>query len=154
MPAPSSLVSWPAMPAAMAAAIAAAVMTTAPATSTASWPSASTSASRPAIRAIPSRSVRSSVSVEVWLALFFLEISATLDGHSSRWRGSRFSTSTAHLGALLLQDRLARQPDPVAFHGKHLYEYLVAFLQLIADIFNAMLGDFTDVQQTIGAGQN
>ena len=144
------------MPAAMTAAIAAAIMATAPATSTASWTSASTSAPRPAIRAIPSRpcSLWSSVSVEVWLALFFLEISATLDGHSSRWRGSRFSTSTAHLGALLLQDRLARQPDPVAFHGKHLYEYLVAFLQLIADIFNAMLGDFTDVQQPIRAGKN
>src|SRR5690349_5231848 len=130
IPAPHGLVPWPAvspMPT-MAAAIAAPVMTAAPATSTASWTSASTSAPRAPIRAIPSRpcSLWGSVAIEVWLALFFLEITATFDGHGSSRSGSPFTASTTHLGALLLQDRLARQPDPVAFHRKHLYEYLVA----------------------------
>jgi hypothetical protein len=158
MPAPHELVPRPAVSAAMStmtAAIAAAIMTTAPTPSTASWPSASASTPRAAVRAIPSRSCSlwSSVAVEVWLALFFLEITAAFDGHGSRWRGSRFRTA-AHLGALFLQDGLAGQPDPVTFHRKHLYEYLVAFFQLIADVLDAMLGDFTDVQEPIGSGQN
>src|SRR5438105_15426585 len=131
----------------MATAIAAAIMTTASTTSSTSGSSASTSAPRAAIRPIPTRSCSlwSSVAVEVWLALFFLKISTAFDGHGSRWCGSRFSTAT-HLGALFFQDCLAGQPDPVTLHRKHLYEYLVAFFQLIADVLDTMLRDFADVQ--------
>jgi hypothetical protein len=31
---------------------------------------------------------------------------------------------------------------------------LIAFLQFIPNIFDAMLGNFADVEQTVGAGQD
>ena len=61
------------------------------------------------------------------------------------------SLATAHLGALLLQDRLARQLDAVALDGQHLHQNLIAFLQLIAHIVDTVLCDFADVQQSVSA---
>src|SRR5580704_14514048 len=65
---------------------------------------------------------------------------------------SRFAS--AHLGALFLQDGLARQLDTVAVNRQHLHQHLVAFFQLIANIIDAMFGNFTDVQQAIGTGDD
>src|ERR1700689_1913936 len=62
--------------------------------------------------------------------------------------------SPAHLRALFFQNRLARQPDAIAFHGENLHQHLVAFFQLVAHIGNAMLRHFTDVQQAIGSRNN
>ena len=60
----------------------------------------------------------------------------------------------AHFGALLDQNRLARQLDAVAFHRQHLHQNLIAFVQLIAHIANPMLRHFADMQQPIQARQN
>jgi len=70
-----------------------------------------------------------------------------------RFAFSTFSAALGafHLGALLFQDRFARQPNAIAFNGEYLHQNLVAFFQLVANIFNAMLGNFADVQQSIGA---
>src|SRR5579871_184879 len=56
-----------------------------------------------------------------------------------------------HLRALLLQNRLAREPDAVAFHRQHFHQHLVAFLQFVADIGNPMFRHFADMQQTFRA---
>ena len=56
-----------------------------------------------------------------------------------------------HLRALLFQNRFARKPDAVAFDRQYLHQHLVAFLQFIANILNAVLGDFADVQQAVRA---
>src|ERR1019366_634918 len=60
----------------------------------------------------------------------------------------------AHLGALLFQNRLPRQFDPVAFDRQNLHQHLVAFFQFIANILDSVLGDFADVQQSVQARQN
>src|ERR1700682_5448858 len=54
-------------------------------------------------------------------------------------RSWRRSFPATHLRALLFQNRLARQPDAVAFHGQHFHQHLIPFLQLVANIGNAML---------------
>src|SRR5216684_1077417 len=65
------------------------------------------------------------------------------------------ATSRRFLLLLLLarfaNQRLARQPHLVALNRKHLDQHLVAQLQLIADVANAMLGNLADVQQAVGA---
>src|SRR5260370_17411430 len=65
------------------------------------------------------------------------------------------ATSRRFLLLLLLarfaNQRLARQPHLVALNRKHLDQHLVAQLQLIADVPNAMLGNLADVQQAVGA---
>jgi len=67
-----------------------------------------------------------------------------------RWR----SFSTAHLRALLFQDCLAREADTVTFHRQHLHQDLIAFLQFITDIRDAMLGYLANMQQSIGTGND
>src|SRR5260221_2345870 len=62
--------------------------------------------------------------------------------------------SPAHLGSLLFQNCLPRQLDAVAFDGQNFHQYLVAFFQFIANVFDSVFGDFTDVQQSIQARQN
>src|SRR6516162_6380643 len=62
--------------------------------------------------------------------------------------------AAAHLGALLFEDGLARQLDAIAFDGQHLHQDLVAFFQFVANIVDAMLSNFADVQQTVRSGQN
>src|SRR5216683_1225227 len=46
---------------------------------------------------------------------------------------------------------LARQADLVALDGENLDEDLVAKLQLVANVADAVLGDFADVQEAVGA---
>ena len=60
----------------------------------------------------------------------------------------------SHLGPLFLQNRFARQADAIAFDRQHLDQHLIAFLQFVADILDAVLGNFGDVQQAVGAGEN
>src|SRR5438876_3684473 len=48
---------------------------------------------------------------------------------------------------------LAREANLVALDGKNLDENLVAELQLVANVADAMLGDFADVQEAVGAGE-
>src|ERR1039458_2031396 len=106
----------------------------------------------------------------VWLrAVAALVLAAALDLHAAtlrhcgcrtwRWkirRRVRFRRRRrpAHLGALLFQNRLPRQFDPIAFDGQNLHQHLVAFFQFIANILDSVLGDFADVQQSVRARQN
>src|SRR5713226_6899469 len=48
---------------------------------------------------------------------------------------------------LLPQNRLAAQLDLVAFERQDFHQNLVALLQLVPHLFNAVLGDFADMQQ-------
>src|ERR1017187_5229535 len=50
------------------------------------------------------------------------------------------------LFALFLEHGLPAQLDFVAFERQHLYQDLVAFLQLVADVADAVFRDFADVQ--------
>src|SRR5262249_39454019 len=98
------------------------------------------------------------IAIEVWFVFGFLaKIAAAFDGHG---RGRRpFSPfgrdfPATHLGALLLENGLAREPNAIAFHGKDLYQHLVAFFQFVANVLNAVLGNFADMKQAVGAGDN
>ena len=113
--------------------------------------------------------LRSIDAIEVWLIAFF-EVSAAFEGQASGYRrgncnGFHWSSffaafaairrrSAAHLCALLFQDRFAREANAIAFNGQHFHQHLIAFFQLVANIFNAMLGDFADVEQAFGAGND
>src|SRR5207302_6051716 len=48
---------------------------------------------------------------------------------------------------------LAREANLVALDGENFHEDLVAKLQLIPNVADAMLGDFADVQEAVGAGE-
>src|SRR6266481_6770795 len=50
-------------------------------------------------------------------------------------------------------ESFAREADLVALDGENLDEDLVAEFQLIANVADAMLGDFADVQEAVGAGE-
>src|SRR5712675_2836693 len=89
---------------------------------------------------------------------FFLDESKTLYLFRSRGSATGAPTATSAsrfflrlLLARLANQRLARQPHLVALNREHLHQYLVAQLQLIADIANAMFRNFADVQQTVSA---
>src|SRR5712675_332096 len=89
---------------------------------------------------------------------FFLDESKTLYLFRSCGSATGAPTATSasrFLLRLLLarfaNQRLARQPHFVALNREHLHQYLVAQLQLIADIANTMLRDLADVQQPVGA---
>src|SRR5579885_858332 len=43
--------------------------------------------------------------------------------------------------------------DLVAFDRKHLHQHLIAELQFVADVANAVFGNLADVQEAIGAGE-
>src|ERR1700736_2252538 len=80
---------------------------------------------------------------------------------SSAGRAARTATAAGPSRFFLLlllarfaNQRLAREPDLVALDREHLDQHLVAQLQLIAHVANAMLGNFADVQQTVGAGEH
>src|ERR1051326_3653292 len=53
--------------------------------------------------------------------------------------------------ALLFEDGAAAQLDLVALEGKNLDQDLVAFLQFVANIANAVFGYFADVEETVSA---
>src|SRR5229473_7731770 len=70
----------------------------------------------------------------------------------------RSSSGPAAGSALLLfagfaNERFAREANLVALDREHLNKDLVAKFQLIANVADAMLGDFTDVQEAVGAGE-
>src|SRR5271155_3428674 len=48
-----------------------------------------------------------------------------------------------------LDQRFAREPHFVAFDRQHFDQHLVAQLQFIANVADAMLGNFADVQQAV-----
>src|SRR5713226_10702358 len=50
-------------------------------------------------------------------------------------------------------ESFAREANLVALDGENLDEDLVAEFQLIANVADAMLGDFADVQEAVGAGE-
>jgi hypothetical protein len=58
---------------------------------------------------------------------------------------------SAHLRALLFQNRFARKLNAVAINSQHFHEYLIALFQLVANIFNPMLRNFADMQQAVSA---
>src|SRR5690348_9897280 len=105
-----------------------------------------------------SANVRRAFAIEVRLIRLIRKIAAAFN--HQRAGGSRLALArcrtrrrfpSTHLRALLFQNRLAREPDAVAFHRQHFYEHLIAFFQLVAHIGNAMLRHFADVQQPLGA---
>src|SRR5437868_15247896 len=55
---------------------------------------------------------------------------------------------------LLAQHSLAAELDLIAFQRQDLDQYLVAFLQLITHLLDAVLRDLADVQQTIRARED
>ncbi len=75
-----------------------------------------------------------------------------------RWRLRSFirfrRRSPAHLGALLFQNCLPGQLNPVALDSQNFHQHLVAFFQFIANVLDSVLRDFTDMQQPIQARQN
>src|SRR6202022_1191361 len=66
----------------------------------------------------------------------------------------RWKFAAAHFRALLFEDSFARQSNAIALDGQHFYQHLVAFFQFIANVLDAVLGDFADMQQTVGAGDD
>lgn len=123
-----------------------------------------TSAVAAPIRAAISTAFRTTISadrgVAVEVGFVVGEVGAAFDGQGCC--ASRFAAdvgaatigrdlATPHFGALFLEDGFTRQTDAVAFNGQNLDQHLVAFFQLVANVFDAMFGDFTDVQQAVGA---
>src|ERR1019366_6880069 len=62
--------------------------------------------------------------------------------------------SAPQLLALFFEHRAAAELDFVAFERQALDQNLVAFLQLVADVLDAVLGDLADVQQTVGSRED
>src|SRR5207247_6625789 len=60
----------------------------------------------------------------------------------------------ARFDPLVAQHRLATQPDAVAVDFDHLHQDLLAFLDLVLDLLDAVLGDLGDVQQPLQAGKD
>src|ERR1051326_2681519 len=151
------------MPATTTAAMTSAAPASTSATSRTPSSTATISAAISTVRTISSGSanVRRAFAIEVRLIRLIRKIAAALNYQCacrSRFALARCRTRSrfpsAHLRALLFQNRLARQPDTVAFHGQHLHQYLIAFFQLVAYIGNAMFRHFADVQQSLGTGNN
>src|ERR1700730_747013 len=72
------------------------------------------------------------------------------------FRASRAGAASAGGGLLLLlagflDERLAGEANLVALDGENLDEDLVAEFELVANITDAVLGDFADVQEAVGA---
>ena len=156
-----------AMTSASTAATASTAARTAASSATTTTTAATTAAARTAIAAVgPISSAASayrSFAIKVWLSLFlFVEVGAAFNGHRSSLRRSCYRNSVAigwlwtaaHLRTLLFQNRLARQPNPVALYRQHLYQDLIAFLQFIANVTDAVFSHFADVQQAIGSGED
>jgi len=107
--------------------------------------------------------------IEVRLAFVLVKVSAAFDGDTLAAVGTRcllamtgsISLRTggctglgSHLGALLAQDCLARELDAIAFDGQNLHQDLIAFVQLVAHVLDAVLGNLADVQQAIGSRED
>src|SRR5258708_21465596 len=173
------LVSSAARPAASAVAVASPATATPTTTAASTIPSAAARTSTApatisamrtiALRPVAARHMRRAITIEVRLAFRFIrEIAAAFNHHRARRnrrrnilalcaafrRSCTLRRSAAHFPPLLVQNRFARKPDAVAFHRQHLHQHLIAFLQLVADVANAMLRHFADVQQPIGPGDD
>src|SRR5258708_35999288 len=66
--------------------------------------------------------------------------------------------SAASGGSLLLfagfaDKGFAREADLVALDGENFHEDLVAELEFVANVADAMFGDFADVEKAVGAGE-
>src|SRR5439155_21255108 len=53
------------------------------------------------------------------------------------------------LGALVAQDGFAAEANLVAFDGDHLDQKLVAFLEVVPDVRDAVFGHFADVLSAV-----
>jgi hypothetical protein len=152
------------------------------ATATASWAASSTSSSTTAAGATTSVSatIRSTISgtfrasltgagsgyrgVAVEIGFVVSKVGATFDGQRGSMSGFtaaalsstifRWKFAAAHFRALLFEDSFARQTNAVALDGQHFYQHLVAFFQFIANVLDAVLRNFADMQQTVGAGDD
>src|SRR6185503_8319612 len=69
-------------------------------------------------------------------------------------RGRLRRQRLAGFDPLVAQHGLAAQPDPIAVHVDHLHQDLLAFLDLVLDFLDAMLGDLGDVEQAFHAGED
>ena len=138
---------------AAAAASAATAITAAPA---AIASAAAASAMRPTTAVAAWRTAfAATIMLTVEARLFHIgSLVATFEGYRAASFAFRRRLGSAHLGALLFQDGLARQLDAVAFDSQHLHQDLVAFFQFVANVVNAVLGDFADVQQAVGSGND
>jgi hypothetical protein len=120
-----------------------------------------------AVRTVTGAHGSAAFAVEVWFIVG--EIAAAFDHHRSGERrsgdgihlptcacavGRSRAIAATHFCALLFKDCFAREPDAVALNRQHFHQNLIAFFQLVANIGNAMLGDFADVQQSVGAGDD
>src|SRR4029077_1457700 len=79
------------------------------------------------------------------------ELSVAFGGRGRRSSAGRRLLLFRLLLPCFLDERLARKPDLVALNRQHLHQNLVAQFQFITNVANAMLGNFTDVQQAVGA---
>src|SRR5690349_12780877 len=139
-------------PAAIVAPSAAASSTTTSAAAAIASPSPATIK---AGRAFSGRSTAGFVTVEVGLVRFFLgEFSPSLQGQCGSPGALRRSLAAPHLRPLFLQNCLAGEPDAVALDREYLHQNLVAFLEFIANIFYAVLGNLADMQQAVGTRQD
>src|SRR5437764_76924 len=93
--------------------------------------------------------------IKVWLVFTLGEVSAAFNGDALSTVGSRrgnvllpstitsfLSTAapglSSHLGALFSQDRFARELDAIALNRQHFHQDLIALVQFVANIFDAM----------------
>src|SRR5262245_25928296 len=60
----------------------------------------------------------------------------------------------AGLDPLVAQDGLAAETDAIPVHLDHLHEDLLALLDLVLDLLDAMLGHLGDVQQSLETGKD
>src|SRR5882724_10467222 len=70
-------------------------------------------------------------------------------GSALRTRAGLLLLDDLQFLSLFAQNCLAAQLDLVAFEREDLDQNLVAFLQLVPHLFNAVLGDFADMQQAV-----
>jgi hypothetical protein len=143
---------------------AAAVTTATPAASTSTtWTSTASAAISTGCAITPAWTICASLGcafpIEVRLIRIIRKISATFNDQRTRRNrlpafhrcNGRRSFPTAHFRALLFQDCFARESNAVPFDRQYLDQNLVALLQLVAYIGNAMLRHFADVQQSFRA---
>jgi hypothetical protein len=71
----------------------------------------------------------------------------------SRSSSCRSTACRASVFPLSLEDGLAAQLDCAVFERLHLHQDLVAFLQLVADVADAVFRDFADLQQSAVPGK-
>src|SRR5512146_1029411 len=122
-------------------------------TSSAAITSAITATARPGSAIAIAASGILAVAVKVGFVAF-RELFPAFDGHDAAFADRLATTFGRHFRALLFQNGLTRETNPVAFHGQDFHEDLIAFLQFVADVLDAVLGDFADVQQAIGSGDD